>query len=180
MRSISSTSPRKSEKRLLHTCFQSSNKFLNARFFFDSRISSHLSTAQYTLSLANVCITYLCQPHHDPTLDHGTIARHLWKGAYRLHHFAVCEWFNLIKACCLLKELDKKSESWRQLPRLLEQLLKTRANNSFQSAGETAPLLLENAESLGPEVYELLCQEARFLKDSELRLFTISKGMWSQ
>lgn len=180
MRSISSTSPRKSEKRLLHMCFQSSNKFLNARFFFDSRISSHLSTAQYTLSLANVCITYLCQPHHDPTLDHGTIARHLWKGAYRLHHFAVCEWFKLIKACCLSKELDKQSESWRELARLLEQLLRTRANDSFQTAGTTGPLLLENAESLGPEVFELLCQEARFLKDSEMKLFTISKGMLSQ
>ena len=140
-------------------------------------VANYLSTAQYTLSLAKTCVTYLCQPHHDPTLDQNSTATHLVNGVYRLHHFATDAWSKLTEICALCKEVDKDSEDWRELVCLLCNLQKTRANASYHLPDEETDLLrLKDVQDSEAETYKLLSREAHFLKNSEVRLFEVDKG----
>lgn len=179
MKSISYILPPRSKHllELEHFRRYGANQRPNHRYFFNPEVANHLDEAKYTLNLAKACVTYLCQPHHDPELDQGSVATHLVAGVYRFHHFAADAWLKLTEMCCLSKEVDKCSEDWRELLCLVRNFLKTRTNDAYTPFDEKADLpRLKHIKDTEPDIYELLCREIQLRKKAEVRLFQLGKG----
>ena len=77
----------------------------------------------------------------------------------------------------MFEEINKSSDDWRELLRLIDHLRTTRANLSYHPPEEGTDISRFKAiQDSEQALYELLCQEARFRKDAEFKLFDLGKG----
>ncbi|KAF2647160.1 hypothetical protein K491DRAFT_644350 [Lophiostoma macrostomum CBS 122681] len=109
-------------------------------FFMSSRIDLAIDPQESRLSLAACALTYLCQRHHEPSLDAETRSEYINEGAYRLHSFASSFWLKLIEDA---SENGALGTLPAKLMKLLETLYETRANNIHEGEEQerTAPTL---------------------------------------
>ncbi|SPO06913.1 related to NACHT domain protein [Cephalotrichum gorgonifer] len=148
--------------------------FTAKQYFFSRQIANSLDTSQYTLGLAQSCITYLCQAHHDPHIDEIQFERYLVAGVYRLHHFATGTWFRLIELYFRSNKIDIDSLECSELFDLLRCMLDRRVNAVYIPS-DVEPELpsLKLFKNVPPEVYNLLYREALFHQKSAANLFKL-------
>jgi hypothetical protein len=130
--------------------------------------------ADFSLSLAICCVTYLCQMHHSHDLLDEEIAQNILSGAYRLHDFAATTWFEFLERFI---HLIRKDTLPHELINVLETLRCERANK-IHSEGAEAPTQpsLEPFKSPSPALHGLLCTVAHFRQISSKGNFDMEKG----
>ncbi|RYP73410.1 hypothetical protein DL770_007779 [Monosporascus sp. CRB-9-2] len=151
--------------------------FTAKEYFFSRDIADSLDISHYTLSLANCCLTYLCQAHHDPAIDRSQLEIHLINGVYRFHHYAAGVWLRLVEIYFRSNKIDEGSPECSQLLGLLRGISDFRVNSDHVPPSDEVEISgLKPFQGKFPEIYRLLCQEARFCQKSELGLFKLGLG----
>lgn len=140
-------------------------------------IQNSLDPAQYVLSLAKCCITYLSQHHHDSNIDDDLFQNNVIRGVYRLHHFASDNWSRLVESYVKMVAVTKDSTELTQLIAILD-LLAVRASEHYLPSEErTDRVALEALRTeTGKDAYELVCNELEFHREASTRLFELGKG----
>jgi hypothetical protein len=127
------------------------------------------------LSLAISCITYLCQPHHDPNLSDDQIRKYVLSGAYRMHDVASLLWIELVDKCTRSNTSDTFSKELMDLIRLL---IEERKNDSYVSPSETLDRLrFKSLEILSLPVRDNLCEIFQFRQTCAQKDYSRSKGL---
>ncbi len=149
------------------------------RYIFNPRMDGYIDITEAALSLANRCIWYLCQSHHDPwvTDDEFEVADNIIFGDYRLHDYAVTTWLELVRIYVSLMGTKPLSS---ELIRALECLATDRANGEFPDCTELAGQFhqpdLEKFRSEWPELHIFLCHMVQFRWRCSNSEYQMSKG----
>jgi hypothetical protein len=129
------------------------------RFFLSSRISNAIDPQQSRISLAACCVKYLCQHHHNPTIDEDTRSNLVLNGAYRFHYFASSFWLKLLEDTSLNSGHDS-------LPNELIDLLKifydTRGENAPEIYEQDEKMILQSLKKRNPRLYAKIGKTVTF------------------
>lgn len=134
-----------------------------SRYIFNQRVSGHVDNVEATLHLARCCICYLCQSHHEPSLEDDEINENILCGDYRLHSYAVTTWNQLVQQYISLNGSKPVSP---ELIQALEYLEVERSSNEFESNAELIDRAhhpsLDIFKKQSPGVYSMLHHVAEF------------------
>ena len=150
------------------------------RYVFDPRVDGYIDNVEATLSLANCCIWYLCQNHHDPYISYDDIKDNIIAGDYQLHEYAVTMWLKLVR---IYVNLTGSRPLSGELIYALECLVNERSNNEFANNTELASHSyqwgLEKFKEQWPELYTMLCHVAHFHWQCSTSQYLMSKSSMS-
>lgn len=153
--------------------------FTAKEYFFSPMIKNSLDPAQYVMSLAKCCITYLSQHHHDGNIDDDLFQNNVIRGVYRLHHFASDNWSRLVESYLKVAPVTKDSTELTQLIAILDLLAARASEHYLQSEKRSDRLALEALRTeTSKDAYELVCNELEFHREASTRLFELGQGEW--
>lgn len=151
------------------------------RYLFNPCVEGHLDSTAATLNLANCCIWYLCQNHHDDGISDDEIAKYIISGKYRLHNYAVTTWLDLVERYVSLNGSKPLSS---ELIHALEYLATERFNGEFTAstdlAGRSQKPGLKKFKAEWPKLHTMLLNVARFHWRCSTFEYHISKGEMSK
>ncbi|KAH7305450.1 hypothetical protein B0I35DRAFT_362187 [Stachybotrys elegans] len=142
--------------------------FTVKEYLFSPRIVGYIDLTEATLSLAQRCIWYLCQIHHDPWIDDYEIEANIISGDYRLHYYASTTWLELVE--CYFR-LNGRNTVSLELISALNSLYGGRTKWEFEQISETElSAVMHRPELEGfskeyPELYKFLLHAA-YLRES--------------
>lgn len=147
------------------------------RYIFNPRIDGFIDNTEATLNLAQCCIWYLCQSHHDAWIPDDEIEENIISGQYRLHNYAVTMWLELVKKYVSLNGSKPLSS---KLIRALECLVKDRSRSeiagSTELAGQSHQPEFEKFKYQWPELHTMLRQMVQFHWRCSRSEYQMSKG----
>lgn len=147
------------------------------RYIFNPRIDGFIDNTEAALNLAQCCIWYLCQSHHDAGISDDEIENNIISGDYRLHDYAVTKWLELVKQYVSLNGSKPLSS---ELIRALECLATDRSNReiagSTELSGQSHQPDLEKFKYLWPKLHIMLCQMLHFHWRCSSSEYHMSKG----
>ena len=121
------------------------------RFFLSSQISNAIDPQESRISLAACCIKYLCQHHHNPTIDESARSDLVLVGAYRFHHYASSFWLKIVEDTSLSNWPDSLPN---ELIDLLEIFHDTRGKNTPETREkQNEKAFLQCLETKNPKLY---------------------------
>lgn len=133
------------------------------RYICNSRMDGFIDNTVATLDLAQRCIWYLCQSHHDAEVLDDEIADNIVSGYYRLHSYAETMWLELVKRYVSLNGSKPLSS---ELIRALEYLVTHRSNSEFEESTELTDQSyqpeLGKFKNEWPSVHTMLCHVVQF------------------
>ncbi|KAH7009779.1 NACHT domain protein [Ilyonectria destructans] len=135
--------------------------FTVKEYIFSSHIPNNpISLVEFSFSLANSCIQYLCQRHHDSDLSDDELEKLLILGVFRLHDYASTMWLELVEQCCRLCHGMSRGDQTN----LLQLLHKRRHNELFDRKDEpsVASLVVFIFQETNPSIHKLLWEAACF------------------
>jgi hypothetical protein len=132
-----------------------------SRFFLSSRISNAIDPQQSRISLAACCIKYLCQHHHNPTIDEETRSDFALGGAYRFHYFACSFWLKLLEETSLS---IRGGSLPNELIDLLEIFYDTRGDNApeIDEGEQDEKFILQSLKKRSPKLYAKIGKTVSF------------------
>lgn len=147
------------------------------RYIFNPRIDGYIDSTAATLNLANCCIWYLCQSHHDTWISDDEIAKNLISGDYRLHNFAVTMWLDLVERYV---SLNGSNPLPSKLTDALDCLATDRSNSEFAAStelvGQSQKPYLEKFKDEWPTQYTLLLNTVQFHRRCFCFEYRMSQG----
>lgn len=147
------------------------------RYMFDSSIEGYIDKTQAALNLANCCIWYLCQSHHDGFITDDEIIDNIIAGDYRLHDYAVTTWLELVR---LYVSLNGKNPLSSELIRVVECLKTERGSGEFALSTEMADQSylpdLDKFKDGWPELHMFLSHMVQFRWRCSSFEYQMSKG----
>ncbi|CAH0041024.1 unnamed protein product [Clonostachys rhizophaga] len=140
------------------------------------RIDDYIDVAEATLSLAICCIRYLCQGHHEAELHSSQLEENIIMGRYRLHHYALRMWLDLVVA--YLDRIEPYPPS-TNLIKNLERLAHFRYNHKFDKGtaldGIEYPAELHTIEANHSDLFNILKHAAQFMQKAENSQFQLKE-----
>ncbi|KAI1640418.1 NACHT domain protein [Biscogniauxia mediterranea] len=135
--------------------------FTVKEYLFSSQIPGFIDVDLATLDLALRCVTYLCQAHHDLSLDDNEVSHNTLTGAYVLDWFATNMWPQLIKNYLRVTRQDKPHP---ELVQHLKKLHATRIKNQSLGRDDFNELFpdLHAFKEAHPAAYALIGEALRF------------------
>ncbi|KAI8630272.1 NACHT domain protein [Xylariaceae sp. FL1651] len=135
--------------------------FTVKEYIFSSQISGSIDLSSATLDLALRCITYLCQAHHDITLEDEDIHHNICTGVYVLDWFATNMWSQITNTYL---STTRQEGPHPELVAYLDVLHTLRFQDLSLEEGDIDGLFpnLDTLKEVHPEVHNLLCQALRF------------------
>ncbi|PVI01812.1 hypothetical protein DM02DRAFT_590626 [Periconia macrospinosa] len=119
-------------------------------YFLSPQISNSIDPDDSRISLTASCIKYLCQHHHESTIDQEARSSLILGGAYRFHHYASSFWLELVE-----KIMGRKKDLFPSaLMDLLEILFEARGGSSPDlEAKNSSTRSLQFLETLNPKLH---------------------------
>ncbi|PKX97986.1 uncharacterized protein P174DRAFT_508347 [Aspergillus novofumigatus IBT 16806] len=151
--------------------------FTVKEYLFSPGIDGHISLTHATLDLAICCTTFLSQSHYevDTLPDDDGFTSLLLDGSYRLHHFAVNGWYELVKKYL---QLTKNKPLPLGLVHCLRTLMVKRSNEEFAAERDTffKPAYLQPIKTEYPDLYHFLIRIAQFHERCSQTWYHVNEG----
>ncbi|KAH1932003.1 hypothetical protein KXV48_007907 [Aspergillus fumigatus] len=156
--------------------------FTVKEYLFSPAIDGHISLVQATLDLAICCMTFLSQSHYNikTLVDDDGFTGLILGGSYRLHHFAVNGWYELVKKYLQLTQ-NKPLPS--ELVHCLRTLIFRRHNDEFTAERDPffKPAYLQPIKTEYPDLYHFLVSIAQFHERCSQTWYHVNEGdKWNQ
>lgn len=149
-----------------------------SRYLFSPAIDGHISLVQATLDLAICCMTFLSQSHYNinTLVDDDGFTGLILRGSYRLHHFAVNGWYELVKKYLQLTQ-NKPLPS--ELVHCLRTLIFRRHNDEFTAERDPffKPAYLQPIKTEYPDLYHFLVSIAQFHERCSQTWYHVNEGI---
>jgi hypothetical protein len=125
-----------------------------------SLISTAIDPKEARLGLTICCITYLCQSHHDRSIEPAKVFDLALTGSYRLHNFAVMYWLILLDEVLSTFSLDALPAELTILLNTLRDKRKTVPSRKLEVS--SIPRYMARIRKRRPELATMLCNSISF------------------